>query len=243
MKNGKRKLHYTNQLLSPFKGQTDITLYIKRQISHKVPRWYFLHDIASVVVTSCLWKQTCPFTKKCNVPKNVGPSRDESKLCGSPPCSPNVAGILSTICKTVIAIVAACTRTACMFPWSAIFLHLLQIYFSIFCRNISPSLTKIFLPLLQKYFSTSCLDFPYDTLLHPISPPQLGAFGDDMDAKEFATLFGLFFGFHRNPKHLTILVSNISLFEPLLLIRQCCPQLCSSTPLDKASLDTQLFPP
>ena len=95
------------------------------------------------------------------------------------------------ICKTVILIVAACTRTACMFPWTAIFLHLLQKYFSISCKNLSPPLAEIFLNLL--------LGFPPWHPLAPHIPAWIGSFWRHngktfiyslMDAKEIVTLFG-----------------------------------------------------
>ena len=103
------------------------------------------------------------------------------KVVWMAPLQPKCSCNFIKICKTTFGIVAACTRTACMFPsvgvQSAIFLHLLQKYFFTSCRNISPTPVKTFAYLLQKYFSTSCFDFHHDTLFlapsHP--PPPLSA--------------------------------------------------------------------
>ena len=122
------------------------------------------------------------------------------KVVWMAPLQPKCSCNFIKICKTTFGIVAACTRTACMFPsvgvQSAIFLHLLQKYFFTSCRNISPTPVKTFAYLLQKYFSTSCFDFHHDTLFlapsHPPPPslPKLGAFGDTM---RFAKLFSIYF--------------------------------------------------
>ena len=149
------------------------------------------------------------------------------------------------ISETTIWIVAAYTRTACMFlclgNQSPIFPHLPQKYFSISCRNISPSLAEVFLSLFQKYFSTSCLDFHHRhplALPLPISPPQLGAFGDthwpNIDLWMKNKLWHLCC---TNDRYIWIFVSPISLQVQLLLCVYtysgqtpggCCPRVCFS---------------
>ena len=152
---------------------------------HSRAKTYYLYQMTNIpyfkMVTLFAW--VCKYSggDRSFSPRNVMfqnmlncPSRDKPKLPGWAPSQSKCSCNSIKIWKTTIWIVAACTRTACMFiclsNQSPIFPHLLQKYFYIYCRNISPSLAKIFFHFFQKYFSTSCLDFHH---LHPLAPPPL----------------------------------------------------------------------